>query len=414
MRASPPMPPARAKTRCDVLGVGPFSDRAGSLFRPWLGPAHRATLEQVAVWMREAGMTVAVDQAANIVGHYPGLTRDAPVLLLGSHLDSVENAGRYDGVLGVMLGIEAVAHFHAAGRRFPFAIDVIGFGDEEGSRFPTYMIGSRSVAGCLPHVDPSLRDAAGVTLAEALAEWGQTIETLPLARRERIAAYVEAHIEQAPHLERAGQALGVVRGIASQLRYRVRVTGEAAHAGTAMGERQDALAAAAEGILAIERIGASGPPDLVATVGVLTVAGGAPNIVAGDAVFSLDIRALDPTIRDGAAREIAEALDGVAARRGVTVTFEREQDLSGARCDAALAAALAEAAERVTGQVPPSLVSQAGHDAMVMAHAAPMVMLFIRCAGGISHNPAESVAPEDVDAARDTLIGFIERFGVSA
>lgn len=406
-------PPSRARMRCDLLGAAPFSDRDGALFRPWLGPAHRATVEQITAWIRAAGMTPSVDQAANIIGHYPGTTRDAPVLLIGSHVDSVDNAGRYDGMLGVMLGLEVVEHFHRAGRRFPFAIDVIGFGDEEGSRFPTYMIGSRAVAGVLRPVDPQVMDTDGVTIAAALADWGQTVDTLPLARRPRLLAYVEAHIEQAPHLERADKPLGVVRGIASQYRYRATITGAAAHAGTAMAERQDALAAAADAVLAIEAIGARGPDDLVTTVGTLSVPNGAPNIVPGAVQFSIDIRALDPGQRATAAAEITAALEQIAARRGASVALERVQDLLGAPCDPDLSAMMMRAVKGVVPGEVPALVSQAGHDAMVMARAAPMTMLFLRCKGGISHNPAEAVLDGDVEAARQALIAFVEQFATA-
>lgn len=149
---------SRAKARCDLLGIAPYSDRPDMLFRPYLGAGHRATLETLTTWMREAGMTVSVDAAANIVGRYGATSREAPVLLFGSHVDSVENGGRYDGMLGVLLGIEVVEHFHRQGRRFPFALEVIGFGDEEGSRFPAYMLGSRAVAGMLGEVDGDVRD----------------------------------------------------------------------------------------------------------------------------------------------------------------------------------------------------------------------------------------------------------------
>lgn len=410
--ASPGLP-SRARERCDQLGIAPFSDRDDVLFRPWLGPAYRETVEQITAWIRAAGMTPSVDQAANIIGHYPGTTRDAPVLLIGSHIDSVDNAGRYDGMLGVMLGLEVVAHFHKAGRRFPFAIDVIGFGDEEGSRFPTYMICSRAVAGVLRPVDPQVMDADGVTIGDALADWGQTVDTLPQARRPRLLAYVEAHIEQAPHLERAGKPLGIVRGIASQYRYVATFTGAAAHAGTAMSERQDALAASAEAVLAIESIGANGPDDLVTTVGTLSIPNGAPNIVPGAVCFSIDIRALDPALRASAAEAIRIALEEIAARRGVAVKLERVQDLLGAPCDPDLSSLMTRAVKSVVPGDPPALVSQAGHDAMVMARAAPMAMLFLRCKGGISHNPAEAVLDADVEAARQALIAFVEQFAIA-
>ncbi|WP_264811584.1 M28 family peptidase, partial [Gluconacetobacter johannae] len=176
---------ARAVARCDELGAAPYSDELGLLFRPYLGAGHGATLDRLAAWMREAGMSARIDAAGNIVGRYEGLVADAPALLVGSHVDSVRDGGRYDGMLGVVLGIEAVAGFAARGRRFAFAIEVIGFGDEEGSRFPVSMLATRAVAGALDGQELDLRDGAGTTLAEALAAFGLDVAQLAGAARRR-------------------------------------------------------------------------------------------------------------------------------------------------------------------------------------------------------------------------------------
>ncbi len=402
---------ARARARCDELGVAPYSDQSDGLFRPYLGPAHRATLGRLAQWMDEAGMSVETDAAGNIIGHYAGAHPDAPVLLIGSHVDSVRDGGRYDGMLGVTLGIETVAYFHSRGLRLPFALEIIGFGDEEGSRFPTYMMGSRSAAGLSQSVDDSVTDRDGTTLGAALSDWGLDTSRFDTAKRHNVLAYLEAHIEQAPHLERADLPLGLVRGIASQYRYRVTLTGQADHAGTAMHERRDALAAAAEAITAIEAIGQQDPVDLVTTVGWLSVENGAPNIVPGRVVLTVDIRAVTPGVRENAAQEIGDMLQALCTRRHVRLDIERIQDLTGALCDDHLTEMLGEAVEERLGNTPPMLLSQAGHDAMIMAHLAPMTMLFIRCKGGISHNPAESVEDADVEAAFQTMVTFVTRLG---
>ncbi|AOX20806.1 allantoate amidohydrolase [Kozakia baliensis] len=405
---------ARAKARCDELGTTPYSDRPDCLFRPFLGPGHRATLDRIATWMREAGMGVAIDEAGNLIGRYEGAKPEAPALLFGSHVDSVKDGGRYDGMLGVLLGIETIAAFHRKGKTFPFALEVIGFGDEEGSRFPTYMMGSRAAAGCLQEIDDAVADEEGIMLCDALADWGLNAAHFARAKRPNVLAYVEAHIEQAPHLERAGLPLGLVRGIASQYRYRVVFQGQAAHAGTAMHERRDALAASAEAIEAIERIGQRDPIDLVTTVGWLSVGAGAPNIVPGRVEFSVDIRAVELDVREQAAEHIVAALREIGARRGIELEITRTQELTGALCDTRLNTLLDSAIRATTKETPPLLVSQAGHDAMIMAHLAPMTMLFIRCAGGISHNPAESVESVDVEAAHRALVEFVERFGEAA
>ncbi|WP_342628911.1 allantoate amidohydrolase [Nguyenibacter vanlangensis] len=410
---------ARAVSRCDLLGEVPYSDVPGQLFRPYLGGGHAATLDRIAAWMAEAGMRARIDPAGNIVGRYEGSMPDAPALLLGSHVDSVRDAGRYDGMLGVMLGIETVAHFAERGRRFPFALEVIGFGDEEGSRFPVSMLCSRAVAGALASQDMTqdmaqdMVDAQGTSLADALGGFGLDLARFGQAARRGadVLAYVEAHIEQGPVLEAADRPLGVVSAIAAQYRFQADVTGVAGHAGTmAMDLRRDALAAAAEMVLAIERIGGGGPPDLVATVGRLAVGPGVPNVVPGTVGFTIDVRAGTHAVRDGAARAIRAALAEIAARRQVTLDLAQQQDLSATPCDPALTGLLEEAVRQATGHAPHVLVSGAGHDAMAMARLAPVGMLFLRCAGGISHNPAEAVDEADADCALRALTDFVARF----
>ncbi len=397
--------------RCDALGVRPYSDAPDMLFRAWLTPAFVATQGRVAEWMAEAGMTVRIDGATNLIGRYDAITPDAPALLIGSHIDSVRDAGRYDGPLGVMLGIECVAALHRSGRRMPFAIEVIAFGDEEGSRFPSAMLTSRAVVGDVPAEALAVRDANGVSVAEALAAFSGA--DVHAARRDpaSVLAYLEAHIEQGPALDAAGLAVGIVTGIASQLRYRVVIEGMAGHAGTtSMALRRDALAAAAEIVLAVEQAGRDGPEDLVATVGRMIVAPNATNVIPGRVEFSIDIRALDGTVRDEAARAIRDAIGRIGAARGMGVTIERTNDLRASLCDPVLVEAMAAAA-RAEGQPDRRLASGAGHDAMILARLCPTAMLFIACAGGISHNPAEQVAVGDVEIALRVMLRFIEALG---
>ncbi len=218
---------ARAVARCGRARGGAYSDAPDILFRAYLTPAYAATQARIGKWMREAGMTVRLDGAANLIGRYASW-RDGPALLIGSHIDSVRDAGRYDGPLGVMLGIEAVTALHAAGKRPPFPIDIYAFGDEEGSRFPASMLTSRAVAGTLEPDALDVADREGTTLDEALAQFGLPgVTGYASARHAGALAYLEAHIEQGPVLEAAGLALGVVTGIAGQLRYQVSVAGTA-------------------------------------------------------------------------------------------------------------------------------------------------------------------------------------------
>jgi len=412
---------ARAVARCDRLGVAPFSDGETGLYRGFLSPAYIAAQTEVAGWMRAAGMSVRIDAAANLIGRYDG-AGDGPALLIGSHLDSVRDAGRYDGPLGIMLGIEAVARLNAQGRRLPFPVEVIAFGDEEGSRFPAAMLTSRAVAGTLDAALLDCADPKGITLQEALAAYRRHIPAIAddgpaegaafcAARRDGTRAYLEAHIEQGPVLEAEGLALAAVTAIAAQHRYRVSVRGTAGHAGTnAMSLRRDALAGAAEMILAAEAVARRDGGDLVATVGKLEALPGAANVVPGRVDFTLDVRAGTDAARDAAARAILKAFADIAQARHLAIETALLQDLPASPSDPGLVGRL-EAAMREQGFPACRLVSGAGHDAMIMAAHCPTVMLFIRCEGGISHNPAERVSPADADAALKVMSAFIEKLG---
>lgn len=406
---------ARVVQRCDRLGVQPFSDLEKGLFRAYLMPAHAATINTIATWMSEAGMSTRIDSAGNLIGRYEGDAPDAPALVIGSHVDSVYDAGRYDGPLGVLLGIETVASLHADGRRFPFAIEVVAFGDEEGSRFPISMICSRAMAGTLTEDDLAVTDAAGKTPEQALnvfREWVfrpmKNIDPRTAARRsEDILAYLEPHIEQGPVLQAEDLAVGVVTGIAGQLRFGVEITGAAAHAGTTtMALRKDALAGAAEMLVAIETIALEIGEDLVATAGQIDAWPGSTNVIPGRVSFSLDIRSGDMARRNFAAEAIERAAHKIAEKRGLSIAWTQLQDLASSPCDEALSDLLGTALERA-GHTRRALVSGAGHDAMVMSALCPTAMLFIRCKDGISHNPAERVRIDDTQAALDVMLEFI-------
>ncbi|CAN5230793.1 allantoate amidohydrolase [soil metagenome] len=402
---------ARAVSRCDALGVAPYTDMQNGLYRGYLTPAYAAAQDALGGWMREAGMTVRRDAAANLIGRYEGDSAGAPALLIGSHLDSVRDGGRYDGPLGIMLGVEAVDALNMAGQRMPFAIEVIAFGDEEGSRFPAAMLTSRAVAGTLAAEALNLTDADGVTLADAGADITNYLSAVR-APGETL-AYLEAHIEQGPLLEAEGLAVGTVTGIAAQLRYQVQVDGTAGHAGTtSMSLRRDALTGMAEMALAIERIARDDRSDLVATVGRVEVLPGAANVIPGKIRFTIDVRSGDGERRDDAAETIIDHIVEIADARGLDFAIERIHDLPASPCAPGLMD-LMDAAIADAGQPQRRLVSGAGHDAMVMAALCPTAMLFIRCKDGISHNPAEHVDPADADIALRVMLGFIARLGAS-
>ncbi|RRN62112.1 allantoate amidohydrolase [Caulobacter sp. 602-1] len=402
---------ARAKARCDQLGVAPYSEVDGQLTRRFLTAAHEAALTATSGWMLEAGMSVRRDAAANLIGRYDGQLPDAKALIIGSHIDSVRNGGRYDGPLGIMLGIDVVEALNRAGRRLPFAIEVVAFGDEEGSRFPASMSCSRAIAGTLDASALDMKDADGVSVAQALKAFGGDPDAIASAARkpEQVLAFLEAHIEQGPVLEAEGLALGVVTAIAAQKRLMVRIEGTAGHAGTTpMNLRKDPGPAAAEAILALERICRAGTDGLVGTVGRMTALPGAFNVIPGAIEFSMDIRAETSATRDEAVMTIGAEIHAIAAERGLSATVTLMQALAESPCDPSLMNLLDEALADLS--LPARrLPSGAGHDAMVMADLCPVAMLFIRCEGGVSHNPAEAVTEADCALAAQAMLLFIDK-----
>jgi allantoate deiminase len=399
---------ARAEAMLSELGA--ISSEPQRLTRLFLSPEHRRAADLIASWMREAGMTVSEDALGTVRGRWGQGPRR---LLIGSHIDSVIDAGRFDGPLGVIAGILAVEHFARAGRPLPFGIDVLAFGDEEGSRFPATMASSSACAGVFEHETLPLADAQGISLEAALRAYGKDSALIPQAayRPQEAAAYVEVHIEQGPILEAKGQPLGVVTGIVGQSRLRVTVTGEAGHAGTVpMAMRRDAFAGAAEMALALETIARGNPSDgLVGTVGRLEALPGAVNIIPGRVVFTVDVRALTDGVRIGAVERFLGESRRIANERGLAVEAETFHEIATAHCAEALQDMLA-ASIGALGHDAIRLPSGAGHDAQVMARLCPSAMLFVRCRGGISHNPAEYASVPDMGLAIAALIGFIERF----
>jgi allantoate deiminase len=397
---------AQVMHRIDILGG--CSEEPGRLTRRFASEAMRRAHEHLTAWMTAAGMAVRKDNIGNLVGRYEGAEGGDGTLIMGSHLDSVRNAGRFDGPLGVMVALAAVQRLQDSRSRLPFAIEVVGFADEEGLRYGTTYLGSRALAGALEPAELARADADGVAMAQAIRAFGGDPDRLADDRWAggSLVGYVEVHIEQGPVLESRGLPVGVVSAIAGQSRRRVTFTGVAAHAGTTpMNLRKDALAAAAEFILAVEAEGQS-TEGLVATVGQLEVSPGAANVVPAGAVLSLDIRhALDTVRLEHLARLLERARD-IATRRGVSVemapTSENESVQTSSRLTTLLARAVLE-----THHPAIPIPSGAGHDAVVMAGLTEVAMLFVRCKGGISHHPAESVGEEDVAVAIDVITGFL-------
>jgi allantoate deiminase len=398
---------AAVMARCDLLGS--ISEEPDRLTRPFASDAMRRAHEQVTAWMREAGMAVSRDNIGNLRGRYEGAKGTDRTLLIGSHLDSVRDAGKYDGPLGVLVGIAAVQRLHERGERLPFAVEVVAFADEEGLRFGTTYLGSRGLAGTFDTADLERTDAAGESMAEAIHLFGGDPDRVTDDRWNGgdLLGYIEVHIEQGPVLETRGLPVGVVSAIAGQSRYQVTFTGEAAHAGTTpMDHRKDALVAASVFVQAVEGT-AGGQDGLVATVGQLTVQPGAANVVPGKATLSLDIRHADDAERVLATKHLVHVAGEIGKHRGIAVTTTQISENATVGSSPLLTSMLMQAAKDL-GHPAIQLASGAGHDAVVMAGLTEIAMLFVRCKGGISHNPAESVTEADVAVAIEVLGKLLE------
>jgi len=392
--------------RCDILGG--YSEEPDRLRRRYGTEEMRRANAAVAEWMREAGMETRQDAIGNLIGRYEGSSPDAKTFLLGSHLDTVRDAGKYDGPLGVLVALAAVARLSARGERLPFALEVYAFVDEEGLRYHTAYLGSSAAAGTFAPALSARADADGVTMADAIRAFGGDPDRLAddARRPDDLLGYCEVHIEQGPVLEERGLPLGVVSAIQGQSRFAVTFTGEAGHAGTVpMGMRRDALCAAAELVLAAEML-AYGNLGMVATIGQMSVEPGASNVIPGRVTLSLDVRDPDDEARKAACRVLRGRARGLAKKRGLGLEWQPVQETASVACSQRLTRLLKRAVESAPA-LSHTLPSGAGHDAAVMAKLTEVAMLFMRCKGGVSHSPAESVEEEDVAAAIDALGRFL-------
>lgn len=391
-------------TRCKLIAG--MSEETGCTTRRFLSPPMRAVHRQLRAWMQQAGMAVAIDHVGNIRGLYPADRSSAPRLLIGSHLDTVPNAGAFDGVLGVMLGLALIENL--AGRRLPFAIEVIGFSEEEGVRFGAPFIGSRALIGDLDEELLARRDDTSISVHQAIEAFELDPGRIPEARFDDSAfAFLEFHIEQGPVLDSLDLPLGIVDAIAGQSRVKVRFEGQANHAGTTpMHLRRDALSGAAEWIASVERE-ACAVAGAVATVGQISASPGVGNVIPGSVTLSLDVRhAIDP-VRHELTTQLTATADRIAAQRCLTASSEQLLDQPAVAMDPDLVMLL-ESAVASTGRPVHRMPSGAGHDAMIVARGIPAAMLFLRSPGGISHHPDETVLADDVDAALDAAMRFLE------
>jgi len=381
--------------RCQNLAS--FSEDAGGTRRTFLSPPMRDCHREVSSWMKALGMNVSVDAVGNLRGFLAGTSPTAPRILIGSHLDTVPNAGAFDGILGVLLAVGLAESLE--GRKLPFAIEVIGFSEEEGVRFGVPFIGSRALVGRVDEELLGRKDERGISVRQAIQDFGlNPNEISKAALRDDVLGYIEFHIEQGPVLETLGRPLGVVEAIVGQNRLEFTFSGQANHAGTTpMNLRHDALAATAEWIVAVENQ-AKQTPGIVATVGFVEAKPGATNVIAGEARATLDIRTASDRARTEALDELIRQAESIASRRAVRVKWRTLLAQNAVAMDSFVTEQI-EHAMRKTGCEPHRMASGAGHDAMVLADKIPAAMIFLRTPGGISHDPAESVHLDDVAKA---------------
>ena len=396
----------RVMARCDELAR--VSAVPGQIERVYLSPEHARVNRLAAEWMREVGMRARQDAAGNQVGRIDGGARDAPALLLGSHLDTVLDAGRFDGIVGVLMALEVVRLLRlpsepgtASRVALPFALEVIAFSDEEGTRFGKALLGSSAVAGTWDPAWWTLTDADGTTLREAFLEFGLDPARIGEAARrpDELVGYLEAHIEQGPELDERGESLAVVSSIASARRFQLVVEGEARHAGgTPYDRRRDALLGASEAALAIERI-CRAEHHIIGTVGQLEAFPGAVNVVPGEARLSLDLRGEFDGARDRVWDAITRDLDEIMGRRRLRWRAREVHSAPAVFCAPLLQDVVREGILSTLprgADEPPTIFSRAGHDGMALGGLTDVGMLFLRNPDGISHHPDESVSTADV------------------
>jgi len=393
--------------------LGAISEEPEKLTRIFLSKELRKAADLIMGWMREAGMSAHLDAIGNVCGRYEGDRPGMPCLMLGSHYDTVRDAGKWDGPLGVITAISCVADLNRRGKRLPFAIEVIGFADEEGVRFASTLLGSRAVAGTFDESILNTRDRGGVSMREALVQFGLDPDHIGAAARARreLLAYLELHIEQGPVLEAQNLPVGVVTAIAGATRLAARLSGMAGHAGTVpMALRRDALAGAAECINAIEQFCRTDEGGLVGTVGYIQARPGATNVIPGEVSFTIDMRAPTDMHRKRAVADVVRQIEAIAKRRQLALQLDVTHENRTAPCAPWLKQQIAQAI-KAEGFSVFELPSGAGHDGMAMIDIADVGMIFVRCRGGISHHPDEHVALADADAGARVLLRVIENFG---
>lgn len=395
-----------------INGLAAISESPDNITRIFLTPEHRAAAELLVVWMQAAGMRARVDAIGNVCGRYEGDRPGLPCLMLGSHYDTVRDAGRWDGPLGIITAISCIGDLNRRGIRLPFAIEIAGFADEEGVRYASTLLGSRAVAGTFVESALNNRDKAGISMRDAMVAFGLDPDHIGAAARapSELLAYLELHIEQGPVLEAQKLPVGVVTAISGATRLAVELHGTAGHAGTVpMAMRRDALAGAAECIVAIEEFCRSDRGGLVGTVGYINAMPGATNVIPGLVSFTMDIRSPTDSYRKLAITDMVREIEAIAKQRKLDLQINITHENRTVPCALWLQKQITDAI-KAEGYRAFELPSGAGHDGMAMTDIADVAMLFVRCRGGISHNPAEHVETADADVGARVLLRVIENF----
>lgn len=387
--------------------IANHTETSGIVHRTFCSAAIKDAVQLTDKWMQAAGLATRIDAACNLIGR--SSSDDRPMLLIGSHIDTVPNGGKYDGALGVLFGIAAAQMFQDRYEEFPFKIGVVAFSEEEGVRYRSPYIGSRALAGCFDENLLDRLDDQGISCRQAIQDFGGNPDAIAdCALQEPVLCFLEPHIEQGPVLEKMDLAVGIVDGIAGQTRATARFVGRASHAGTVpMHLRLDAMAGAAEWIVGVEAY-AKQTAGLVATVGYVHVTPNVPNVIAGDVGVRLDCRHLTDVTRQRATQDLHHLGEQIAARRNLQFSWERCEEQSAVAMDPIITRML-DTAAKDAGVTSYHMASGAGHDAVIMSEIVPTSMIFIRCKDGISHHPDESIEVKDVEVALQVMYHFIER-----
>ena len=390
--------------RCSAPGAG--------VTRLFCSQEHRDILPLISRWMEQAGLAPQLDASGNLVGRCPKALAGEKTFIMGSHQDTVIEGGKYDGMLGVALPILALEALKREGVTLPFGIEVVAFGDEEGVRFPTTLVGSKALAGNVTPAQLAAQDAQGVTLAEALTAFGCQPDKIPAIARDpaNTLGFLEIHIEQGPILEQRHHAVGIVTALTGIERHRVTLRGKAGHAGTTpMPMRHDALVGAAEMVLAVDSV-LQRTDKLVGVVGKLDVHPNAVNVIPAEVTFTVELRSPERNIRQRGREAVYTALEEVAVRRGLVLEIENTYSADATACADWMMASLEEACAQA-GQPTERLFSGAGHDGLAMQALTDIGMLFVRCKDGLSHHPDEAITAEDGEAATRVVMAFLQQLG---